>query len=205
MGFYDRYLFPRCLHLVMRGRKFAEQRRRIVPAAVGRVLEIGFGSGLNLPFYGPQVRMVVGLDPSAALLALAGRRLANTPFVIELVNRPAEEIPYEDGSFDTVLTTWTLCSIAEAPRALAEMRRVLKPGGKLLFLEHGRAPDPAVLRLQQRFTPIWQRVAGGCRLDRAIDDLVRGAGFRIERLETGYMIRGPRPWTWHYRGAARPG
>lgn len=203
MGFYQDRILPLLINLTMRHERFAAYRGRVVPAAEGRVLEIGIGSGLNLPFYAPSVRHVIGLDPSRRLLAMARRIEPHGARAVELIEGSAEEIPLERASVDSVVTTWTLCSIPDAPRALAEMRRVLRPGGRLLFVEHGRAPEPSVVWWQDRLTPAWKRVGGGCHLNRAIATLIEGAGFRLDRLDTGYM-RGPRPMTFMYEGSARP-
>ncbi len=205
MGLYQSYLLPRLLHLAMKNREVSDQRKRILPTARGRVLEVGIGSGLNLPFYSSDVTSVTGVDPSRALLAMAHRAAPAVPFAVELVERGAEDLPFEDRSFDSVVTTWTLCSIAEARDALGEMRRVLKPGGELIFMEHGLSPDRRVAAWQRRLNPLWQRIAGGCNLDRPIDLLVREAGFAIGHLETGYLIKGPRPLTYQFEGRATRG
>ena len=146
---------------------------------------------------------VVGLDPSSELLAKADRRIPDAPFTTELVNRAAEEMPFETASFDTVLTTWTLCSIGEPLVALAEMRRVLKPAGRLIFVEHGLAPSPGVVAWQNRLNPLWRRFAGGCNPNREIDRMIEDGGFAIAELETEYM-KGPKPLTFTYAGFARP-
>jgi ubiquinone/menaquinone biosynthesis C-methylase UbiE len=202
MGLYRDHILPHLIHLSMRQRNLAVYRARVLPAAQGRVLEIGIGSGLNLPFYGATVEQVIGLDPSPKLLAMAREAARRTSISLELIENSAEAIPLYNRSIDTVVTTWTMCSIPDARRALGEMRRVLKPGGHLLFVEHGRSPDPSVRRWQDRLTPLWRRVGGGCHLNRAIGELIEEAGFRIERLETGYM-RGPKPMTFMYEGSAR--
>jgi ubiquinone/menaquinone biosynthesis C-methylase UbiE len=167
------------------------------------VLEVGIGSGLNLRFYGPQVTGLVGLDPSRELLAMARRRAPAAPCPVTLTAGSAEALPFRDQSFDTLVVTWTLCSIPDAARALREMRRVLRPGGALLFVEHGRSSDPGVRAWQDRITPLWRRVAGGCHLNRPIDALIRAGGFGIRRLDRSYL-RGPRVMTYLYRGEARP-
>jgi ubiquinone/menaquinone biosynthesis C-methylase UbiE len=174
----------------------------VVPAATGRVLEIGIGSGVNLPRYSPNVQQVIGLEPSPKLLGMA-RDAERRNFPVDLIEGSAEEIPLENASIDTVVTTWTLCTIPDASRALHEMRRVLKPGGRLLFVEHGRASDSNVIWWQDRLNPIWKGIGGGCNLNRAIGSLIEGAGFQFERLQTGYM-RGPKPMTFMYEGSARP-
>ncbi len=203
MGFYKDQILPVLIHLSMQQRNLAAYRSRVVPVAEGRVLEIGIGSGLNLPFYSAKMEHVIGLEPSPKLLSMARRAARPAMGPVEFVEGSAEAIPLEGGSIDTVVTTWTLCSIPDAPGSLGEMRRVLKPGGRLLFVEHGRSPDPTVRRWQDLLTPAWKRIGGGCHLNRAIGTLIEGAGFRFERIETGYM-RGPRPLTFMYEGSARP-
>ncbi len=167
------------------------------------MLEIGIGSGLNLPFYDrDSVTALIGLDPSPALLAKAHKAAVAAGIALTTLEGSAESIPLESSSIDTVVMTWTLCSINDPARALAEIRRVLKPGGRLLFVEHGRAPDAGVLRWQRRLTPLWKRCSGGCHLDRPIDGLIEEAGFGLERIDRAYMD-GPRLFTFMYEGAAR--
>jgi ubiquinone/menaquinone biosynthesis C-methylase UbiE len=203
MGFYQDQIVPLLINWSMRQRNLAAYRGRVIPAAEGRVLEIGIGSGLNLPFYSRNVTHVIGLEPSPRLLGMA-RRVESAGFgPVEFIEGSAETIPLKDESVDTVVTTWTLCTIPDVLRALREMRRVLQPGGRLLFVEHGRAPDPNVVWWQDRLTPAWKRLGGGCHLNRAIGALIEDAGFRFDRLETGYM-RGPKPMTFMYEGSARP-
>ncbi|MDJ0943725.1 MAG: class I SAM-dependent methyltransferase [Kiloniellales bacterium] len=204
MGFYERWVLPRLIDLAMKNTEATRHRQALLPAASGRVLEIGIGSGLNLPFYGAEVDSVVGIDPSEELLALTQERLGDPPFAVELQARSAEALPFEDRRFDTAVTTWTLCSVPEAGRALAELRRVLKPEGTLIFVEHGRAEDPGVVAWQDRLNRLWGRLAGGCNLNRPIAAMIREAGFRIEDLETGHLVKGPRLLTYLYRGRARP-
>ena len=203
MGFYKEQILPSVIDLSMRQQNLAAYRSRVIPAADGRVLEIGIGSGLNLPFYSRSIEGLIGLDPSPKLLSLTRRNVRLGLRSVELVEGSAEAIPLEDSSIDTVVTTWTLCSIPDAGRALREMHRVLRPTGRLLFVEHGRAPDPNVVWWQDHLTPVWKVIGGGCHLNRAINILIEGAGFRFERFETGYM-RGPRPLTFMYEGTARP-
>jgi len=203
MGFYNGWLFPRVLDLVMQQKQMLPFRERIGKAANGRVLDIGIGSGLNLPFYGARADHVYGVDPSAELLLFAEERARKTAVPIELLRGSGEALPLDDNSVDTVVMTFTLCTVNDAGKTLAEIRRVLKPGGSLLFAEHGRAPEIGVARWQDRLTPVWKRVAGGCHLNRKPDDLMRSTGFRIESLETGYL-KGPRPMGFVYSGSARP-
>jgi ubiquinone/menaquinone biosynthesis C-methylase UbiE len=203
MNAYERHVLPWLIHLAMRTKAAGAERARIVPLAAGTVVEIGAGSGLNLPHYGPQVERRYALDPSARLLGMARRAATRGTVAVEWIEGQAEAMPLETGAADTVVTTWTLCSIADPVRALAEVRRVLRPAGRLLFIEHGWAPDPEVRAWQARLTPIWRRIAGGCRLDRPIETLLRTGGFDLETLATGYGV-GPRPFAYLYRGVARP-
>ena len=150
MGFHQEHILPHLINLAMRNRRLIAYRERVISGAEGRVLEIGIGSGLNLPLYSRNVRRIIGLDPSPRLLAMARRTARPASGLIEFIEGSAEEIPLENATVDTVVTTWTLCSIPDAPRALREMRRVLRPAGRLLFVEHGRAPDPSVVWWQDR-------------------------------------------------------
>jgi ubiquinone/menaquinone biosynthesis C-methylase UbiE len=201
MSFYGEYVLPHLINLSMRNRELTPYRERVISHAEGRVLEIGSGSGLNLPFYGRQVQEILGLEPSARLTAMAQRAVAQAP--VRFIAGSAETIPIEDQSIDTVVTTWSLCSIPDAAQALAEMRRVLKPTGQLLFVEHGLAPEDKVRRWQHRLTPTWKKIGGGCHLDRPIGALIEDAGFRMHELETGYA-KGPKPLTFMYEGRATP-
>jgi ubiquinone/menaquinone biosynthesis C-methylase UbiE len=202
LGFYERRILPRLIHFGMRQKQLAPLREQLVAGVRGRVLEIGVGSGLNLPFYPRDVDVLLGLDPSRALLAMAKRHASWVHFPVELSEGRAEAIPLEDGAVDHVVMSWTLCSVADPGRALAEIRRVLRPGGNLRFVEHGRAPDPGVALWQDRLTPVWRRLAGGCHLNRPIHRLVERAGLRLLEIETGHLVSGPRPFTFHYRGRA---
>jgi ubiquinone/menaquinone biosynthesis C-methylase UbiE len=203
MGFYNDVVLPRLCHMAMRNRHLAPYRRRVLSGAQGEVLEIGIGSGLNLPFYGPHVRGIYGLEPSPQLVRIARRAAEHSDRPVALIEGSAEAIPFDDKSLDTIVTTWTLCSIPHADRALAEMRRVLKPGGQLLFVEHGLGPEAAVAQWQRRLTPFWSKISGGCHLDRPIQALIAQAGFDCTHLETGYM-KGPTPMTYMYEGRAVP-
>lgn len=201
MSFYQHRVLPHLVHLSMRQSTFGPYRQKAISGATGKVLEIGVGSGLNLPLYQSASR-VIGLDPSARLIAMARISAKGLDLPIELVEGNAEAIPLPDQSVDTVVSTWTLCSIPDVMVALREMRRVLKPGGRLIFAEHGQAPDPSVFRWQNRLTPVWKRIGGGCHLNRPIERLIREADFQVERLETGYM-KGPKPMSFMYEGVAR--
>ena len=204
MSFYNRFILPPLLDFAMRQNQLVAYRRAVVPAAQGRVLEIGIGSGLNLPIYSGNVELI-GLDPSERLLAMARARAAEAKMKVDLLQASATAIPLEDGAVDAVVMTWSLCSISDPLAALAEMRRVLKPGGTLFFVEHGLSPEPSVAKWQQRLTPLWCHIAGGCHLDRKVDDLLRGAGFVIAELHREYA-QGPRPMTFMYEGrASAPG
>jgi ubiquinone/menaquinone biosynthesis C-methylase UbiE len=201
MGLYARFVLPGLIDLAMRQPAIHEYRRRVAPAASGRVLEIGVGSGLNLPLYQSGVSEVIGIDPSDRLLERAKRRAAGAAAPVSLRRGTATALDVADASIDTLVMTWTLCSIPDPLAALREMRRVLKPGGRLLFVEHGLSPDAGVARWQHRLTPLWRRLAGGCHLDRPIGDLMRTAGFDLPELETGYAP-GPRPTGYMYEGRA---
>lgn len=202
MGFYNDHILPCVCDLAMRNKHLRPYRERAIGAAEGRVIEIGIGSGRNLPFYRPPVKEVLALEPSPKLIAMA-RHALHPGVPVNFIEASAEAIPLEDRSVDTVVTTWTLCSIPEAATALSEMRRVLRPNGRLLFVEHGMAPDENVRRWQDWLTPAWKRICGGCHLNRPIRTMIESAGFRIDRLEAGYMP-GPRPMTFMYEGIARP-
>lgn len=202
MGFYSRFLLPRLIDLAMRDKEAERLRAAWIPRARGVVLEMGAGSGRNFPFYSSEVRRVIAVDPSRELLKMARERAAALPLEVEFLEQSAEDpLHLEAQSVDTVVTTWSLCSIPAAPRALEQARRVLKPHGQLIFLEHGRAPDAAVVAWQDRMTPVWRRIGGGCHLNRKIDEIVTGSGFEITEPKTGYLP-GPRPMTYTYEGSA---
>jgi ubiquinone/menaquinone biosynthesis C-methylase UbiE len=198
---YQRYILPRLLDLAMRNSEIARYRARLVPRAAGAVVEIGIGSGLNLPFYGARVERLSGVDPSNELLAMTRRKVSGSSFPVDLIARGAESLPLEDRSADCAVTTFSLCTIPEPMAALAELRRVLRPGGSLIFAEHGLAPDAAVERWQHRLNPCWTRIAGGCNLDRRIDVLLATAGFEISEITREYA-RGPKPLAFVYSGVA---
>jgi len=202
MGFYSDIVLPRLCHTALSNPLLTPYRQRVVGRAEGRVLEIGAGSGLNLKLY-TKAADVLALEPDPKLIEMARRAAKAAPRPVAFLEASAEGIPLADRCVDTVVSTWTLCTIPHAAVALREMRRVLKPGGRLLFVEHGLAPTPGVQRWQHRLTPVWKRISGGCHLDRPIDALIREGGFEIEALETGYAP-GPKVMTWFYEGSARP-
>lgn len=199
---YERYCLPHLIDLACGIKPILGQREKIVPRASGEVLEVGIGTGRNLPYYDPgKVARLSGLDPGAEMHAKARRRSSEAGLPVELLTLSAEAIPADDASFDTVVITFTLCSIPEPAAALCEMRRVLRPGGRLLFCEHGLAPDAGVARWQRRLTPVWRRVAGNCHMDRDIPALLTQSGMELETLEQAY-IRGPRVLSYNYWGVA---
>ena len=202
MGLYSKYLLPKVVHFACSLKPNMRQREKVVPLARGRVLEVGIGSGLNLPYYDTtKVTRLWGLDPSEEMKRMAEEAARSMSFDVEFIGLPGEEIPLEDNSVDTVLITYTLCTIPETEPALRGMARVLKPGGELIFCEHGTAPDESVRRWQDRMNPIWKRLGGGCHLNRAIPDLIEQGGFRIKGMETMY-VPGWRPASFNYWGTA---
>jgi ubiquinone/menaquinone biosynthesis C-methylase UbiE len=202
VSIYAKFILPSLINLAMQNKAASAERAKLIPLASGTVLEVGVGSGLNLRFYGPDLHRLYALDPSAELLRMARRRASRATFPVEIVRASAERIPLDDAVTDTVVITWTLCSIPDPIRALGEMKRVLKPDGRLIFVEHGRSPEPKVLAWQNRLNRLWHHVAGGCNLNRPIDRLITDAGFQIVQMETGYGD-GPKPFTYLYRGLAR--
>ncbi len=203
-GFYDRVLVPRIVDLTCSKKPNMRQREKLVPQASGRVLEIGFGSGLNLGFYDrDRVQRLWALEPSEEMLSRARPRVSETSIPMELIRTSAEEIPLPTGSIDTVVVTYTLCTIPEVVSALREAKRVLTNGGRLLFCEHGAAPDPSVRRWQRRLNPLWKRLGGGCNLDRPIPELIAEGGFRIAELSAMY-IHGWKPASFNFWGVAVP-
>ena len=204
MGVYRDCVLPWLCGKTMSNRRLRPYRNRVVGEAAGRVLEVGVGAGQNLPLYGARVSGVIALEPAPKLVAMARRRARGATVPVTFLEASSEAIPVEDRSVDTVVTTWTLCTIPDAALALREMRRVLRPGGRLLFVEHGLAPDAGVRRWQTALTPMWSAVSGGCHLDRPIPALIEASGFRVERMDAAYL-RGPNPLTWMVEGSARPG
>jgi SAM-dependent methyltransferase len=203
MGLYSRYVLPHLVHYACGQKSAMKQRAKIIPLATGRVLEVGIGSGLNIPFYDAgRVSHLWGLDPSPEMWAIARRNARAHHLDAEFIEAGAEAIPLERAAADTVVMTYTLCTIPHALPALAEIRRVLKPGGRLIFCEHGEAPDPDVRRWQARCGPAWRFCGGGCHLDRPIPRLLEDAGFRSRDLQTMY-VPGWKPACFNYWGTAR--
>ncbi len=203
-SWYERHLLPRLLDLGCGNPQVRELRRKVLPAAEGRVIEIGLGSGLNLPFYDPaRVREVIGVDPAVAILRRAEARIAATSIPVSIETLSGEDLPFDDAVADSVVCTFTLCSIPDPGAALAEMYRVLKPGGRLIFAEHGASPDPGVRKWQDRVNRPWGRIAGGCNINRPILELVGAAGFHLEDPETGYLRGSPRILGYCSSGIAR--
>lgn len=204
MSFYHDHILPHLIGFSCSQRPIMAERAKIVPMARGRVLEIGLGAGPNLAFYDPaKVTHLYGLEPSEGMRRKARRAVEASPVPVEWLGLEAEAIPLEDDSIDTVVLTYTLCTIPDAVGALDQMRRVLKPGGALLFSEHGLAPEPGVARWQRRIEPVWKPVAGGCHLTRPMDRLIAGNGFHIETLMTAYLDGAPKVAGYNYSGTAR--
>jgi ubiquinone/menaquinone biosynthesis C-methylase UbiE len=202
MHFYDEHILPHLINLACSNKPTQKQRAKVVPLAAGDVLEIGFGSGLNLPFYDPsKVRKIWGLEPSAGMRKKARRLVDASSMDVEFIDLPGEEIPLEANSVDTVLVTYSLCTIPDAVAALQGMRRVLKPGGCLLYCEHGRAPDQDVHLWQERLNPAWRKFAGGCNMHRDIPALLVTGGFDIKSDERMY-IPGAKVLSYNYWGSA---
>ena len=203
MGFYDRHLLPPLLSAAMSAKPITYQRKKVVPKAKGRVLEVGFGAGHNLPFYdAAKVTHLWALEPSREMRARASGRVAQSTLEIEFLDLPGEQIPLEDNAADTVLITYTLCTIPDVMKALGEIRRVMKPEARMIFCEHGEAPDEGVRRWQRRLTPVWKAIGGGCHLGRPIPSLIRDSGFRVENMETMYLPGTPRFAGFNYWGTA---
>ncbi len=186
MGAYERYVLPRVINQVCGAKSLHQLRRRVCSGLAGDVIEIGFGSGLNVPFYPAAVAAVAAVEPSDLSWRLARDRVAAAAAPVSRSGLDGQSLPFDDGSFDVALSTWTLCTIPDVTAALKEVRRVLRPGGQLHFLEHGLAPDERVRRWQRRLDPLQQRIAGGCHFTRPIADLVTAAGFTITELDVFY-------------------
>ena len=202
MGFYENQVLPRVIDKVLGNDDMAKVRAKSLVGLAGVVLEIGFGSGPNVPLYPAEVTKVLAVDPAVVGRRLAEARVAASPIPVEYVGLDGARLPVDDESVDAVLSTWTLCTIPDVATALAEARRVLRPGGGLFFLEHGLSDDDRIARRQRRFNPIQKKVAGGCHLDRDIEALVVDAGFEVERLKR-FVIAGPKIMSCMYSGVAR--
>jgi ubiquinone/menaquinone biosynthesis C-methylase UbiE len=202
VGLFENYVFAWLLELTTGSETFANERREAIRDAHGEVLEIGFGTGLSLPLYPPAVSRLTVVDPAEMLPKKVARRIAAAPFPVRHITVKAEQLPLADQSFDCVVSTLTLCTIPDAVEALREVRRVLKPGGSFLFLEHGRSDDPRVARWQDRLNPIQRIVGAGCNLNRQIDSLIAQSGLEISRLDRHVMPKAPRTHAEMYRGAA---
>ncbi|HLX78186.1 MAG TPA: class I SAM-dependent methyltransferase [Acidimicrobiales bacterium] len=201
MSFYEDHLLPRLNDVALRGREFARIRERVAAGLSGEVLEVGFGSGLNVPHYPPSVDRVLAVDPATVGRKLATKRVSASAVTIEYVGLDAQTLPVESSSIDHALVTWSLCTIPEADRALREILRVLRRGGELHFVDHGHSPDPKVAHWQDRLTPLQRRLGGGCHLNRQIDELVAKAGFELSRIEN-YYTKGPKPYSYMFEGVA---
>jgi SAM-dependent methyltransferase len=204
MSFYENHVLPHLIGFACATPQIMKQRSLLVPAAEGRVLEVGFGSGANLGFYDPaKVDRLFALEPSAGMRRKAAKAVNASPLTIDWLDLPGEEIPLETDSVDTVVLTYTACTIPDAAAALKQMRRVLKPGGKLLFSEHGAAPDAGVAKWQGRIEPVWKAMAGGCHLTRRPDEMITQAGFKIDRMTADYLPKSPKFAAFNYAGSAR--
>ncbi|WP_372784454.1 class I SAM-dependent methyltransferase [Phenylobacterium sp.] len=204
-SFYDRYVLPRLLGCACASSPVMKQRAKVVPKAAGRVLELGVGMGLNLSLYDPdKVSGVIGVDPAPELRAAALAAPRDPRLAVVIEDGTAEALPFDAASFDTVVCTFTLCSVHGPQAALAEARRVLKPGGTFLFCEHGLAPDPGVAKWQRRVEPVWKRLFGGCHLTRPISTAIATAGFRLGQVDSMYVPKTPRIAAWNEWGAATP-
>jgi ubiquinone/menaquinone biosynthesis C-methylase UbiE len=201
MGLYQDQLLPRLVNQALSGRQFDRLRNRVAARLDGEVLEVGFGSGLNVPHYPPSVTRVRAVDPATVGRKLAGKRVAMSPVPVDYIGLDGQVLPLEDASVDHVLTTWTLCTIPGVEQALGEIRRVLRPGGSLHFLEHGRSPDGGVARWQDRLNPLQQRLFGGCHLNRPIHQLVSDAGLHVTEVDN-YYLKGPKPLGYMFEGVA---
>lgn len=204
MSLYDTYILPKIAHAACGMKSITRQREKIVPLASGHVLEVGIGSGLNLPHYdATRVTKLWGLDPAPAMTRMAQEAARSVDFEVEFIDLPGEEVPLDDDSVDTVVITYTLCTIVDTGVALGQMRRVLRPDGELVFCEHGAAPDEKVRRWQDRVDPVWKSLFGGCHLNRAIPKLIEQEGFRIDKIDAMYLP-GWRPGSYNYWGSAVP-
>lgn len=203
MSIYDKYLLPHLLNCTCNQNPFIHQRRKVVPLAKGNVLEIGIGSGLNIPFYEPnRIEKIWGIDPSEELISMAKNQISPETPNIELIVAKAEEIDFDDHVFDTVLMTYTMCTISSLPESFSQLTRVIKPNGKLIFCEHGLAPDENVIKWQNRINTFWPKISGGCNINKKIPNIITSAGFSIVDLETMYLPSTPKVLGYNYWGTA---
>ena len=203
MSLYDKYVLPKFLNCACGSNPVSRQRQKVVPLVEGKVLEVGVGTGLNLPFYDKsKIDELWGLDPSEELSDMARKLADRENIVVNFISSGAEEIPLPDSYFDSVLITYTMCTIPEVARANKEIKRVLKRGGKLIFCEHGEAPDENIRKWQKRINPFWGKLAGGCNINRKIPSLIQNAGFEIVELEEMYLPKTPKIVGYNYWGYA---
>jgi len=205
MNIWEEYFVPPFINLACGAKPIRYQRQKVVPKAKGEVLEVGFGSGLNLPYYdADKVSRIFALEPSAGMRKRAAKLVEECDIPIEFLDLPGEQIPLEDKSVDTVLITYTMCTIPDVMKALEGIKRVIKPGGEMIFTEHGLAPDADVRKWQERIEPFWKPFAGGCHLTRSVPDMLNVAGFEIIEMETMYLPSTPKPLGFNYWGTAKP-
>lgn len=202
-GLYRKWVFPHFMTWLMRRPIFSRQRAELLEVATGHVLELGFGTGLNLPYYPSSIRSLTAIDSSRAMIEMARKRMGRTPFPLDLRQLEGERLSFHDASFDTAVSTWTLCSVSDVSKTLAEVFRVLRPGGRFLFIEHGLSPDANVRTWQYRLNPVQNRVGAGCHLTRDIPRLIQASGLTVERLEEFYQEGAPRALGYMYKGLAR--
>ena len=203
MSLYDKYILPHLLNCTCNQKPFIHQRRKVVPLAKGNILEIGIGSGLNIPFYETEgINKIWGIDPSEELISMAKNQIRNGTPDIELIISKAEEINFEDAFFDTILMTYTMCTIANLSDAFTELKRVMKPTGKLIFCEHGLAPDKNVVKWQNRINTFWPKISGGCNINKKIPSIIESSGFSILNLENMYLPKTPKVLGYNYWGTA---
>lgn len=204
-SWWERHGVPRLIKCACSQGQIMKLRSKVVPHASGDVLELGCGGGINMEFYDPaRIGSFAGLDPSPELLEMSRAAAQAHGITADIRGGIGEAMPFENARFDTVVTTFTLCSVTEQAAVLAEIRRVLKPGGTALFLEHGAAPDDGVAKWQRRIEPVWKRIGGNCHLTRTIGDAYEKAGFTVDRQAAGYVPKTPRPFGWYEYGGARP-
>jgi ubiquinone/menaquinone biosynthesis C-methylase UbiE len=203
VNFYEKYILPHLLNCTCNQKPFVHQRRKVVPLAKGNILEIGIGSGLNIPFYEAEgIDKIWGIDPSEELIAMAKNQVKDDTPDIEFIISKAEEIDFEDDFFDTILMTYTMCTISNLSEAFTELKRVIKPTGKLIFCEHGMAPDENVIKWQNRINTFWPKISGGCNINKEIPSIIESSGFSISDLENMYLPKTPKVLGFNYWGTA---